>query len=67
MSTAILIGTLERNSIADAILKAAAGFWFLVAVIGQWAFLYYILAFDGASTFTGNFQMWTKNSFLRMS
>ena len=39
----------------------------MVAVIGQWAFLYYIVAFYGPSTFTGNFQAWTKNTFLRMS
>jgi hypothetical protein len=27
------------RNLADTVLKAAAGFWFLVAVIGQWAFL----------------------------
>jgi uncharacterized membrane protein len=67
MSTALLTRKLELNSVADTALKAAAGFWFLVAVTGQWAFLYYIVAFYGPSTFTGNFQAWTKNTFLRMS
>jgi uncharacterized membrane protein len=67
MSTAVLTGKLELHSVADTALKAAAGFWFVVAVIGQWAFLYYIVAFYGPSTFTGNFQAWTKNTFLRMS
>src|SRR5260370_42380174 len=60
----------ERHSLqyfADTALKAAAGFWFLLAVIGQWAFLYYIVAFYGPSTFTGDFHAWTKNTFLRMS
>ncbi len=52
------------QNVADTALKAAAGFWFLVAVIGQWAFLYYIVAFYGPSTFTGNFRAWTKNTFL---
>lgn len=67
MSSAALTNRLELNSVADTALKTAAGFWFLVAVIGQWAFLYYIVAFYGPSTFTGNFQAWTKNTFLRMS
>src|SRR5216684_174754 len=57
----------ERHSLqglADTALKAAAGLWFLVAVIGQWAFLYYIVAFYGPSTLQGNFQAWSKNTFL---
>ncbi len=29
------------QNVADTALKAAAGFWFLVAVIGQWAFWLY--------------------------
>jgi hypothetical protein len=62
MSTAVLTGKLELNSVADSALKAAAGFWFVVAVIGQWALLYYLVAFYGPSTFTGNFRAWTKNT-----
>src|SRR5260370_23522423 len=64
MSTAALTNRLDLNSVADTALKAAAQFWFVVAVIGQWAFLYYIVAFYGDSTFTGDFQAWTKNTFL---
>ena len=52
------------QNFADTALKATAGLWFLVAVIGQWAFLYYIVAFYGRSTLTGNFQAWSKNTFL---
>ncbi len=52
------------QNVADTALKAAAGLWFLVAVIGQWAFLYYVVAFYGPSTLTGNFQAWSKNTFL---
>ena len=65
MSTVILSAKLGTHSMADASLKAAALLWFFVAIIGQWAFLYYILAFYGPSTFSGNFQAWTKNTFLR--
>jgi hypothetical protein len=38
-----------------------------VAVIGQWTFLSYLVAFYGPSTFTGNFPAWTENTFLHMS
>src|SRR5215469_3165737 len=65
MSTSVLANQVGSKSHAETALKAAAGFWFLVAVIGQWVFLYYIVAFYGRSTFTGNFQAWTKNTFLK--
>jgi len=45
-------------------LKAAARLWFVMAVIGQWAFLYYVAAFYGRTTVQGNFQAWSKNDFL---
>ena len=67
MSTAVMTNRFELNSVADTVLKTAAGFWFVVAVIGQWAFLYYLVAFYGPSTLTGNLQAWTRNTFLRMS
>jgi hypothetical protein len=67
MSTAVWTNQVEPNSVADEALKAAAGLSFLVAVIGQWAFLYYIVAFYGFSTFTGNFQVWNRNTFLNMA
>src|ERR1700730_4336039 len=67
MSTDVWTNRLELRSVADTALNAAALFWFLGAVVGQWTFLYYILAFYGPSTFTGNFQAWNKNTFLRMA
>ena len=48
MSTAVWTNQLEPNSVADKALKAAAGLWVLVAAIGQWAFLCYIVAFSDA-------------------
>ena len=48
----------------DAALKAAAGLWVLVTLLGQWAFLYYIAAFYGAATLSGNFQAWSRNTVL---
>ena len=67
MRTPVSTNQLAVDSVADTALKAAAGFWLLVAVIGQWSFLYYIVAFYGRSTLSGNLQVWTKNTFLRMS
>ncbi len=52
------------QNLADTALKTAAACWFLVAVIGQWAFLYYVVAFYGPSTLEGNFEAWSKNTFL---
>jgi len=51
-------------SAGETALKAAARLWFLVAVIGQWAFLYYIVAFYGSPTLQGNFQAWSRNTML---
>ena len=41
-------------------LGAAAVFWFVVALTGQWAFFYYIAAFYGTSTVSGNFEIWNR-------
>jgi uncharacterized membrane protein len=51
-------------SIADAMLKGAAAFWFVVAAVGQWLFVVFILAFYAAPTATGNFEAWDKNTFM---
>jgi hypothetical protein len=37
----------------DKALKAAAKFWFLMTIIGQWIFVYYILAYYGVLTWQG--------------
>lgn len=49
------------------VLPAAAASWLAVAVAGQWAFAYYLIAFYGDSTFAGKYQLWTNNTLLRMS
>jgi hypothetical protein len=53
-----------RGAGADVALAAAARLWFVTAVIGQWAFLYYIAAFYDAATLSGNFATWSRNTFL---
>jgi len=44
MSTTVWTNRSERSSVADKTLDAAAGVWLLLAVIGQWAFLWRSLA-----------------------
>jgi hypothetical protein len=60
MADAALARPLESKGIASGVLKASGVFWFLVAMLGQWAFFYYIAAFYGSSTFTGNFEIWNR-------
>ena len=54
----------SSGSVADSILKASAGFWFLVAAAGQWIFVLFILGFYAAPTLSGNFEAWDKNTFM---
>lgn len=56
--------TIGRGASADAVLASAAALWFIAAVAGQWAFLYYIAAFYDAATLRGDFAAWSKNTFL---
>jgi Predicted membrane protein (DUF2306) len=45
-------------------LERAAAFWFLVAMIGQWMFVYYIAAFYSVPTLQGDFEAWKRNKML---
>jgi Predicted membrane protein (DUF2306) len=56
------VWTYRRRPFADKALKSATILWYLVAVVGQWAFVYYIAAFYGASSVTGHFEAWLKNT-----
>lgn len=49
---------------ADAVLTGSAAFWLMIALLGQWAFFYYIALFYGPSSLSGNFQAWTRNTHL---
>lgn len=64
MTAITLPDSLALHSAATRALRAAARFWLLVAVIGQWIFLYYIAMVYGGSSLTGNFAAWAKNTFL---
>ena len=60
MISATLAQPSGTSRIAGGLLKASGVFWFAVAMLGQWAFFYYIAAFYGSSTFTGNFEIWNR-------
>ncbi len=60
MTEIALTGRFGLNSAADKALKGSAVFWFLTAVIGQWIFVLYIVAFYGGSAVQGDFEAWSK-------
>lgn len=41
-------------------LKAAATSWFIVAVLGQWMFVAYVIGFYGSAAIRGRFEDWSK-------
>jgi tetratricopeptide (TPR) repeat protein len=49
------------RKLADRALKAAAGFWFAVAVLGQLVFAFAVASFYGLSAARGNWQQWNKS------
>jgi hypothetical protein len=58
--TAAVLAETAPPARAGGMLGAAALFWFAVMLIGQWAFFYYIAAFYGVSTFSGEFEVWNR-------
>ena len=56
------VGAPARAS--DAVLARAAQLWFVAAVLGQWAFLYYIVRFYDAAALRHDFATWNRNTFL---
>jgi tetratricopeptide (TPR) repeat protein len=46
---------------ADRALRGAAGFWFVVAVLGQLVFAFAVASFYGLSAARGNWQQWNKS------
>jgi tetratricopeptide (TPR) repeat protein len=60
MNTAALTSWFEMNSVADTALKAAARFWFVVAVTGQLVFAFAVASFYGLTALRGDFHGWSK-------
>ena len=41
-------------------LRAAATSWFIVAILGQWIFVAYVIGFYGSAAVRGRFEEWNK-------
>ena len=51
---------LRLDAVANTALNAAARFWFVVAVAGQWLFAFYVAAFYGGAAASGDWEAWNK-------
>ena len=58
MSTAVLTTRLELSSIAEATLKAATSFWFVVTIVGQLVFAFAVASFYGLTALRGDYHGW---------
>ncbi len=54
-----------QGTLADRILTGAASLWYVTTFAGQMVFVFYIAAFYGPTTLTGNYEGWDRNPFLR--
>ncbi len=59
-TAAVTDGPARRRTPARSFLSGAGVFWFAVMLIGQWAFFYYIAAFYGVSTISGDLEIWNR-------
>lgn len=50
-----------NSEVAGSSLQRAATMWFVTAVAGQWLFVFYIAAFYGPATASGDFAAWDRN------
>lgn len=57
---AVTDGPARPRTPARRFLSGAGIFWFAAMLIGQWAFFYYIAAFYGVSTLSGDFEIWNR-------
>jgi hypothetical protein len=60
MSTSVWTEPSDLSTAAGRALSSAARFWFAVAVVGQWIFVLYVVAFYGGTAVQGNLEAWNK-------
>ena len=60
MSMDVIAGRNLSRSKADKALRAAAAFWFITAVVGQWLFVAYVASFYGGAALGGRFERWNE-------
>jgi hypothetical protein len=62
MSTVATLSAARPNPNAGVgVLNMATALWFVVTLIGQWVFLYYIAAFYGPPALAGDFEAWNRH------
>jgi len=59
-ASAVWSDSSSLNTAADTALRLAAQFWFLVAVTGQWIFVFYVAVAYGRSAPQGDFEAWNR-------
>jgi len=60
-STTSAVRTSKSSKIwASKALNVSVQFWFVIAVIGQWIFAYYVTAFYGGAAMDGDFMKWNR-------
>lgn len=62
METTLKISQTEKrkNKLSQKALKLSTQSWLLVAMIGQWMFVYYIITFYGGTYFAGKTEAWNE-------
>jgi len=60
MNAIVLTNRVDLDSIAATALKAAARFWFVVTIIGQWVFAFAVASFYGLTALRGDYHAWGK-------
>lgn len=60
MSASVYTVGTNLDSAADTAMKFAARLWFVVAVAGQWMFVFYVAAFYGGAALRGDLAAWNK-------
>ncbi|HTA64033.1 MAG TPA: DUF2306 domain-containing protein [Xanthomonadaceae bacterium] len=60
MNAVALSNRFDLDSIASTAMKAAARFWFVVVVIGQWVFAFAVASFYGLTALRGDYHRWGK-------
>src|SRR5882762_6201186 len=64
VAEAVIPSWLGRRRTGERAMNTATRLWFIVAVIGQWAFVYYIAAFYGGPTLQGHFEAWNRKDLI---
>lgn len=60
-TTTSAVSTLKKSNVwATKMLSTSAQFWFIIAVIGQWIFAYYVTVFYGGAAIDGDFMKWNR-------